>query len=317
MFAGVVMVGVKSEVATSQSSDADEVLLSFTKMQGLGNDFVVVYLEQLQTFLQKNFAGCAPALPDLARKLCNRNFGIGADGLIVITPSESCDVGWIYLNSDGSSSVMCGNGLRCVAQWCIANGVVAKNQFTVETGKGAVEVTYGDSSNITTDLGEPILQSKRIPVAGEESGRVVSVPLQLAMRSLQVTCVSMGNPHCIIFDTDFDEADYGEVATEIQCNPFFPQGVNVSFIARYDRSHADVIVWERGCGPTLACASAAAAVLVAGVLENRLARKATINLPGGPLTVDWNEEDNHVRITGPGKVCYEGQMSKQALEAVP
>lgn len=311
------MVGVKSEVATSQSSDADEILLSFTKMQGLGNDFVVVKEEHLRTWLQRGFAGGAPSLSDIARKVCNRNFGIGADGLIVVSKSETCDIGWTYLNSDGSCSVMCGNGLRCVAQWCVANSIVNKEEFSIETGKGPIKVKYESSGRITTDLGEPILSRSQIPVGGEASERVVSVELPLTMRTLEITCVSMGNPHCVIFEPDFEEVEYGEVAVEIQCNPFFPQGVNVSFISRYDRTHADVVVWERGCGPTLACASAAAAVLVAGVLEDKLARRATIKLPGGPLEVEWSDVDNHVRITGPAVVTFTGNVSTAILEAVP
>lgn len=306
--------GLKSEVATSQSSDAGEILLSFTKMQGLGNDFVVVREDNLRAWLQ--CAAVSPSLSDIARKLCNRNFGIGADGLIVLSKSDSCDVGWTYVNSDGSNSVMCGNGLRCVAHWCVENSFVDKKEFTVETGKGPVVVTYENSERITTDLGEPILSRSLIPVGGDASERVVSVELPLTMRTLEITCVSMGNPHCVIFEPDFEEVEYGEVATEIQCNPFFPQGVNVSFIARYDHTNADVIVWERGCGPTLACASAAAAVLVAGVLEDKLARRATINLPGGPLQVEWSEVDNHVRITGPAVVTFTGQVSNAILEAV-
>ncbi len=299
------------------SSDADEILLTFTKMQGLGNDFVVISEEELRSWLTR-LGKEPPSWAEVARKLCNRNFGIGADGLIVVSlESKVCDAGWTYINSDGSSSLMCGNGLRCLAHWCITNGAVTKKEFTVETGKGPVRIEYLDAENITTDLGEPILNSEAIPVGGPPLESVVANTIELAKRTVSLTCVSMGNPHCVLFDSDIEAMNFAEVATEIQRNSFFPQGVNVSFVTGHDSSRADVIVWERGCGPTLACASGAAAVLVAGVLEGKLQRKADITLPGGRLTVEWRQADNRVLITGPARISFAGSITKSALEAVP
>ena len=310
------MVRLKSEVATSKLSDADEILLTFTKMQALGNDFVVIREEDLNNWLCGNFGHDAPGLSELARKLCHRNFGIGADGLILVsTNSASCDVSWVFLNNDGSSSLMCGNGLRCLSLWCVLNGAVRQQAFTVETGKGPVKVFFKDADHITTDLGEPILQSALIPVSGSSHGKVVAYELALSTRTVTVTCVGMGNPHCLIFEPNFPQTEFAQVAGEIQRHPFFPQGVNVSFVTSYDRASANVVVWERGCGPTLACASAAAAVLVAGVLENRLERQATINLPGGALQIEWRQSDNCIHISGPARVSFVGTVAKTAMEA--
>lgn len=316
------MVRLKSEVTTTKSSDADEILLTFTKLQGLGNDFVVLSLQDFKLWSQANFGDeNAPALSELARKLCNRKYGIGADGLILVDlEPPTCDVGWTYLNSDGSSSLMCGNGLRCLAHWCITNGVINKDEFTVQTGKGPVVINYQDSKTITTDLGSPLLASDQIPVDTRvvpEDSRVVSYELELASRKISLTCVSMGNPHCVLFDAGLAAKDFEPVATEIQNHPFFPESVNVSFVTAYDEKNALVTVWERGCGLTLACASGAAAVLVAGVLEGKLKRRSTITLPGGALIVEWRESDDRVLITGPAHTSFTGGITKQALQAVP
>lgn len=312
------MARLNSEVETALSSNADEFLLTFTKVQGLGNDFVVLPEDQLNGWLEKVYpASAPPSLSRIAAKLCDRNYGIGADGLILIRNSSTCDIGWIYLNSDGSTALMCGNGLRCLAHWCVSEGIVQKKDFTVETGKGPVQISYRSPKEITTDLGPPFLESRAIPLAVPDTSPVISYPVQLNDRTVKVTCVGMGNPHCVLFDSHIEEKDFGTVATSLQQHQLFPQGVNVSFVKSYTTDSADVVVWERGCGLTLACASAAAAVLVAGVLETKLKRSATINLPGGPLTIEWRSSDSHVHITGPASISFKGQIGKLILEAAP
>lgn len=316
--AGVTMVRLKSEVAATTSSGADEFLLTFSKVQGLGNDFVVVSEEHFKSWIASSFGNNPPPVSEIARKLCNRNFGIGADGLILVSlTSKTCDVGWTYINSDGSDSVMCGNGLRCLAHWCVTNEIVAKRTFTVETGKGPVQIHYEDPDRITTNLGEPILNSEAIPVAQAGLSSVVAGELKLCDRIVKMTALSMGNPHAVLFDSGISPNEFERVAREIQRHEYFPRGVNVSFVTAYHAASAEVTVWERGCGPTLACASAAAAVLVAGVMEGKLERRATIGLPGGKLIVEWRDNDNNVLITGPVRTSFTGSISCEALEAVP
>jgi diaminopimelate epimerase len=278
-------------------------------MEGLGNDFVFVHENDLAA--SEEGASVIDALrargAALARRICDRHFGIGADGLIIVRESQrpDCDIGWMYFNSDGSLSDMCGNGLRCVGLFALQNGLVRSREFAVETAIGAVPVCVADEHTITTDLGQPILASNDIPVGGLRRDQVVLEPLPVKEHTLPVTCVSMGNPHCVIFDSGLTNAEQRVLAPWIQEMQFFPRGVNVEFVDVLSRNHARVFVWERGCGPTLACASGAAAVLVAGALAGKLDRSARIDLPGGTLGVRW-DSDGHVRITGPAHIAYKG-----------
>jgi diaminopimelate epimerase len=288
--------------------------VAFTKMQALGNDFVFVDERDLAAIpASKQLLQDLPlhgAL--LARAVCDRHFGIGADGLIVVRKAQDpqCAVSWLYLNSDGSQSAMCGNGLRCLALYSVENGLVNERQFKVETAVGAVGVSMIDSDCITSDLGEPTLSSAGIPVAvvaaAGNTKEVVRHSLQSGKTQFNATCVGLGNPHCVIFESPVAADERALLAPQIQALPFFPEGVNVEFVDVLSPAEARVFVWERGCGPTLACASGAAAVLVAGVLEGRLSRQATIRLPGGALLVSWSEDDRHVRITGPARTMFKG-----------
>lgn len=289
--------------------------LPFTKMQALGNDFVFVDEEELAStpLGAQVSANLRQRGAELARRVCDRHFGIGADGLIFVrtTKRPDCQLGWLYFNGDGSISDMCGNGLRCLALWASENKRVSGKEFAIETAIGAVAVIFDGAHSITTDLGEPALSSKLIPIAGSAQDKVVSQVMDIASKEIgskriSVTCVNMGNPHCVIFQSGLTDEEQRAIAPKLQLDPRFPESVNVEFVTVNGRDDASVFVWERGCGPTLACASGAAAVLVAGVLEGRLDRTAKITLPGGSLRVSWSAEDNRVRIEGPASVSYKG-----------
>lgn len=294
--------------------------IAFTKMQALGNDFVVVDSRDLKmSALDQSDAG----LSELARKVCNRNFGIGADGMIVVVPADqnSPDISWKYLNSDGSTSLMCGNGLRCVALYCVQNKLVRKEEnasarFNVITGIGPVAVEFVDCDQITTDLGKPFLDAGAIPV-NHGSQPVVKHVLDVEGQKVSCTCVGMGNPHCVIFESPVPRQNYEQLAVKLQSHSFFPQSANIEFVDCTAADAASILVWERGCGATLACASGAAAVLVAGVLEKRLSRSSRLSLPGGDLLVSWSEVDDHVRITGPARISFTGSLVPAELQTNP
>ncbi len=285
----------------------------FVKLHGLGNDFVIVHERDLVAAAsdlgvhEENLAYTSA----LAAAICDRHFGIGADGLILAreTLVEGCALGWLYINSDGSRAEMCGNGLRCLAFYAVRLGLAPASSFSVDTAIGAVPVVFESADRITTDLGEPILEPGLVPVAQIENsnGMVVAQELKTKSADYKATCVSMGNPHCVIFESELrNSTQLLREALDIQASPVFPAGVNVEFVTSNRPDHARVYVVERGCGPTLACATGAAAVLVAGVLERRLNRTATIELPGGALQVSWSASDNRVRIQGPATVAFEG-----------
>ncbi|HEY9871543.1 MAG TPA: diaminopimelate epimerase [Candidatus Obscuribacterales bacterium] len=281
-------------------------VLEFAKMQALGNDFVVVSQTDLERL---HPVRCQEDLGKVAAALCNRHFGVGADGLVVVRQPDrpDCQLGWAYFNCDGSTAAMCGNGLRCLGLWAVERQLVDRQPFKVSTAHGPVEIDVRDRDSITVDLGQPVLDSSSIPIAGPPRKKVVQEQLTVEDSTFSFTCVSMGNPHCVIFNPAVDPHDYLHLAPLIQHLNLFPEGVNVEFALTDDPGHAKVFVWERGCGPTLACASGAAAVLVAGVLEGRLVRQATIGLPGGCLAVWWGE-DGHVRLTGPAREIYRGAV---------
>ncbi|MBI4533224.1 MAG: diaminopimelate epimerase [Candidatus Melainabacteria bacterium] len=291
--------------------------LPFVKMQALGNDFVVLKQSELSVLELDVVLHLEWRLlmGKLAQVLCDRHWGVGADGLIVVLDqsSQECDLGWVFTNSDGSPSAMCGNGLRCLALLAVREKLVDKKAFSVYTGAGPVNILFKDQDHITLDLGQPILESTCIPVAGPPRDQVVGESLDIDGLKLKATCVSMGNPHCVLFNSQLDVSQYHHVAPLIQSLPIFPEGVNVEFVQKVSPNYAQVFVWERGCGETLACASGAAAVLVAGVLEMVLERKSQIELPGGVLDVQWTENDNRVRLTGPAREVFRGTADVVSL----
>ena len=274
--------------------------MRFTKMHGAGNDYVYVNL----------FAEQLPAPPEkLAPLVSDRHFGIGGDGLILITPSDVADARMRMFNADGSEAEMCGNGLRCVAKYVYDHGIARKDELQLETGAGILSValeTDGDvAQRVTVNMGEPILDAAKIPTTFGATP-VVNQKLEVAGRAFDVTCVSMGNPHCVIFVDKADDELVLGIGPQIEKAAQFPARVNVEFIETIRRTEVRQRTWERGSGETLACGTGASAVCVAGVLTGRLERRILNHLLGGDLELHWNEADNHVYMTGPAEEVFSG-----------
>lgn len=276
--------------------------MNFTKMHGLGNDFIVVAGER--------------ALPDgvdeLAIKLCNRFFGIGADGLVYILPSELADFRMRIINSDGSEAEQCGNAIRCVSKYVYDNGLTNKTSLTIETlGAGVqpveLELTDGKVSRVTVDMGEPILNGLQVPTT-IDANPVIGHTVTVDGRDFAFTAVSMGNPHCVIYVDDAVNFDLATWGPKLEKHSLFPRKINVEFATVNSRDQVDMRVWERGAGPTLACGTGACATLVSSVLNGHTGRQATISLAGGDLLIEWNEDNNRVYMTGPAAFVFTGSV---------
>lgn len=277
--------------------------MEFTKMHGLGNDFILV---EGETALPAN-AG------ELAVKLCDRFFGIGADGLVYILPSDKADFMMRIMNSDGSEAEQCGNAIRCVAKYVYDRGLTDKSEVTIETiGAGAQKVQLtvenGKAVKVKVDMGAPILKGLQVPTTVDKD-QVVDYPIVVDGREFRFTAVSMGNPHCVIYVDDAVSFDLHTWGPKLEKHPMFPRKVNVEFATVKTRDYADMRVWERGAGPTLACGTGACATLVSSVLNGLTDRTAVVSLKGGELLIEWNEADNHVYMTGPAQEVYTGKLS--------
>ncbi len=274
--------------------------MRFTKMQGAGNDYI--YLECFRSAPPRDLVG-------LSRAMSNRHFGVGSDGLIVICPSERADARMRMFNADGSEAEMCGNGLRCVAKYVYDHGLVRKSSIQIETGRGVLkvdlEITDGKVRGATIDMGEPILEASRIPTT-LTGNPPTDAPLQVSGKSFQVTCLSMGNPHCVIFANDLTDLLVLDFGPRIEEHPAFPKRTNVEFVRVNNPDDVTVRVWERGTGETLACGTGACAVVAAGVLTGRTQRRIVAHLPGGDLRLNWSESGNHVYLTGPAVEVFSG-----------
>jgi diaminopimelate epimerase len=274
--------------------------MKFTKMHGAGNDYVFVDC----------FSQSTPSdLPALARDISHRHFGVGADGLILIHPSDQADARMQMFNADGSQAEMCGNGIRCLGKYVYEQGICQQNPLSIETGYGLLSLQLeleGDRvARVRVDMGEPVLEAERIPtlLPGDP---VVNRELAIEGRILEVTCVSMGNPHCIVFvDQLTDELVLGS-GPQIEIDDHFPSRVNVEFVEVISPQEVRQRTWERGSGETWACGTGASAVCVAGVLADRTSRQLKSHLLGGDLDLYWNEDDNHVYMTGPATEVYRG-----------
>ncbi len=274
--------------------------MKFIKMHGAGNDYIFV------DCFQESIDGDLPAL---AREISHRQFGVGADGLILIHPSDQADARMQMFNADGSEAEMCGNGIRCLGKYVYEQGISTRNPLAVETGSGILslqlELEAGRVSRVCVDMGEPVLEAGQIPTL-LPGNPVVNSPLTIDGRQLEVTCVSMGNPHCVVFvDEATDELVLGS-GPQIEVDEHFPARVNVEFVEVISTGEVRQRTWERGSGETWACGTGASAVCVAGVLAGRTSRQLTNHLRGGDLELHWNEDDNHVYMTGPATEVFRG-----------
>ena len=279
--------------------------ISFVKMHGLGNDFVLI------DCLNKSL-GDSSFLSYLAKRLCNRNFGIGADGLMLILSSSKADLRMRIFNSDGSEAQMCGNGIRCFAKYAYENKLVSKNKFKVETLAGIIipELTISNNNilGVKVNMGVPKLRRREIPMNGEDTTTVVDETLKInPEQAFKITCVSMGNPHCIIFVNDVQSIPVDEIGPKIENHPHFPEKTNLEFIHILNRKEINFRVWERGVGETLACGTGACASLVASVLNNKSEHQAIIHLTGGDLNIQW-ADNGHLYMTGPAELVFRGEM---------
>ncbi len=276
--------------------------MKFAKIHGLGNDFVIVDHKELPHDDYKT----------LAIKVCDRHFGIGADGLILVFPSEIADFKMRIFNVDGSEAEMCGNGIRCFAKYLYEHDLTHEKKITIETLAGIIiphlVINNGKVDQVRVDMGEPRLKRSEIPATGNEE-RVVDEPLDVKGQIYRITGVSMGNPHCITFVDHVDDIVLDVIGPMIESHPLFPQKTNVEFIEVVDRNEIKMRVWERGSGITLACGTGACASVVACALNNKTERKVKVHLPGGDLLIEW-AENNHVYMTGSATEVFVGEMEE-------
>lgn len=270
--------------------------MKFTKMHGLGNDFILV--DDIAHAISDS------DLADLGVKLCDRHFGIGADGLILVRPSGVAEFAMRVMNSDGSEAEMCGNGIRCFAVFLREHGLADKNPVGVETGAGVLTLDV-DGLNVTVDMGEPRFERSAIPMAGEGSN--FEVPICIDGREFVISAANMGNPHAVVFVDSLDGFAWDKYGPILSIHPLFPAGTNVHFVEQTGPNEVKVKVWERGAGPTLACGTGACAITVVAASLGKTGRNVTVNLPGGPLHIEWRA-DNHVFMTGPALEVFTGEI---------
>ncbi len=279
--------------------------MKFTKMQGIGNDYVYVncLAEQVENPVS------------LSRMVSDRHFGIGSDGLILIRPSSKADFFMEMFNADGSRSAMCGNGIRCVGKYVYDHGLTDKTEIAVNTLAGikylTLHVEDGSVQSVTVDMGEPILEATDIPVVADESP-VVAAPIEVEGATYEMTCVSMGNPHAVVFVDSTADFPLEETGRPFEFHPAFPERVNAEFIEVLSRSEVNMRVWERGTGETLACGTGACASVVACILNDKTDDEVTVHLLGGDLRIRWDRDLNRVFMTGPATTVFEGEINIDA-----
>ena len=275
--------------------------MKFTKMQGIGNDYV--YVNCLQETIEN------PS--ELAKKISDRHYGVGSDGLIMINPSDKADFEMEMYNADGSRGEMCGNGIRCVAKYVYDYGLTDKTSISVETLAGIkyLDLTVEDGKVVLVkvDMGKPMLRPEEVPVVSEKE-EVIDEPITVDGQEYRMTCVSMGNPHAVVFiDQDVKEFPLETVGVKFENHERFPKRVNTEFVNVLDRHTAQMRVWERGSGETLACGTGACAVAVACALNGLTEEEVTVKLLGGDLQIKWDREKNTVYMTGPAEVVFDGE----------
>ena len=276
--------------------------MKFTKMHGIGNDYVYVNCFEESV---KN-----PA--EVSKFVSDRHFGIGSDGSILISPSAIADFRMNIYNADGSQAEMCGNGIRCVAKYVYDYGLTDKTEISVETLAGIkylrLQVENGKVASVEVNMGAPILEPKEIPVTVEESP-VVNVPVEVKGKIYHMTCVSMGNPHAIIFMNNVKDLDIAAIGPYFENHTVFPKRTNTEFVEVLDRNTVNMRVWERGSDETLACGTGACATTVACILNDKTENEVTVHLLGGDLKIRWDREANQVYMTGPATVVFDGEIT--------
>ena len=283
--------------------------MKFTKMQGIGNDYV--YVNCFEETVKDPAA--------VARYVSDRHFGIGSDGLILIKPSDIADCEMDMYNLDGSQGAMCGNGIRCVAKYVYDYGIVKKENSSVSTKSGIkyldLTVRDGKVALVRVNMGSPVLTASQIPVVSSTE-EMINAPLKVNGETYYITAVSMGNPHAIVYMTDVDHLDIGEIGPYFENHMAFPDRVNTEFVEVLDDHTLKMRVWERGSGETLACGTGACAVAVASILNGHVdgEKPVTVKLLGGDLEIFWDRQENLVYMTGPAATVFDGEIDLSFLE---
>lgn len=276
----------------------------FSKYHGLGNDFIILDGMTHSIKLED--------IRPIAKSICDRHTGIGADGIILALPSDHADLTMRVINADGSEPEMCGNGIRCIAKWAIDTNITSKKRFSIETLAGIKTPTIIHSTRsesvIEVDMGPAILEGKNIPVTNGTDNNIINKALEADGKIYHYTAVSMGNPHAVFFTKSIDSIIIRDIGPTLSKHSEFPNGANIEFAEILTPNDAVVKVWERGAGETLACGTGACAVAVAGILTKQLEPKCTIRLPGGPLHIEWQHHTNNVIMTGPATAIFHGDI---------
>ena len=282
--------------------------MKFTKMHGCGNDYVYV------NCFEETFPECPVKREALVRQLSDRHFGIGGDGVIFICPSEKADAQMRMFNADGSESEMCGNGVRCVAKYVFDRKIADKDEIAVDTLAGIKIIRVmernpdGTASRLRVDMGEPIFAADEIPVDGFGSQKLVGEPIVVDGVKYKMTCVSMGNPHCVVFVDDISTVDLEKIGRKFETHEIFPRKTNTEFVQVVGENKLRMRVWERGSGITLACGTGACATAVAANLNGLAGKKSTVILDGGELQIEWRD-NNHIFMTGAAEKVYAGEFN--------
>lgn len=280
--------------------------MKFTKMHGCGNDYI--YVNCLEEKVEN------PS--EVAKVLSDRHFGIGSDGLILIKPSDKADFRMEMYNADGSESQMCGNGVRCIAKYVYDYGLTDKTKVELETKAGIkyldLKIENGKVAMVTVDMGSPILEGKKVPVAVDKE-QVVAEPITVGGVDYEFTAVSMGNPHAIMFVDSTEDFDIEGIGPQFEFNPMFPERVNAEFIEVLDRKRINMRVWERGSGETLACGTGACASVVACVLNGKTDNEVFVHLLGGDLLIKYDQKQNKVFMTGPATTVFDGEVDLESF----
>lgn len=275
--------------------------MKFTKWQACGNDFVLInaFHSEDVSFVKNNIV-----------KICDRHFGVGADGVIFILPSKIADFRMQIINNDGSEAEMCGNGIRCFAKAVKNAGLTEKNKFMVETGAGIIVPEIKADGTVDVDMGQPILAGDKIPVDGYGDNEVIAQDIEVDGKTYKMTCVSMGNPHCVVFVDDITKVDLEKIGPKFEHHAKFPKKINTEFVEVKNDKYVRMRVWERGAGITLACGTGSCATTVACILNKKTQREIKVELDGGILNIKW-ADNNRIYMTGPATQVFTGDLSEE------